>query len=252
MVNASSQTTSILINVTEGNDVVTGGTGNDSIFGGNGDDTLNGGDGNDVLFGDAGADVFNGGAGDDFFYIDQSDDRVADAGEGYDRAVLVTSDMSIEVDVTWTGLERIDGTGGAEVIDATGYAEAMVMLGNAGGDSLTGGLGNDVLFGNNGADTLDGGAGGVDQLFGGGNDGAVDVFIFADGSGVDRVRDFEDGFDILDVSEITGVAGIGDLSFSSTATNTMIQAGAEMIVLVNWLDGVDGDLTADDFAFAFA
>ncbi len=249
-VDASSQTTGMTISTKDGDDSIIGTQGADKIFAGAGNDTLDGGDGNDALFGQGGTDLFYGGAGDDFFYLDTSTDRVADAGTGSDRAVLETADMSISVDATWVGLERIDASTGSETIDASAYSEAIVMLGKEGADTLTGGSGNDVLYGHAGADVLDGGSGGVDQLFGGAGDNAIDTFVFGDGSGVDRVRDWEDGFDLMDVSGITGVTGFGDLTIFTNATNTMVDAGNEMIVLVSWVDGVDGALTDADFLFA--
>ena len=42
------------INVTDGDDVVDGGTGDDKLFGGGGKDSIDGGDGNDLIIGDGG------------------------------------------------------------------------------------------------------------------------------------------------------------------------------------------------------
>lgn len=240
VVTAAGSTEDLGLNGQDGADTLTGGSGSDLIFGGADNDTLSGGGGQDFLFGGTGADLFDGGSGDDFFYLDDSGDRVVDGGAGNDRAVLVKAGLSISVDGSWAGLERIDGVAGAEVIDATGYGTSLTILGNAGSDTLTGGLADDVIFGHAGADTLSGGAGGNDVLLGGGPDGFVDTFVFADGAGTDRINDWEDGFDLLDVTAITGVTGFADVTVDqSSGTNTVITAAAETIILQGFIGTID-------------
>ena len=53
----------VTVTVSDGNDLLCGGSGNDTLNGGAGNDTLGGGQGNDTLTGGTGADRFSGGAG---------------------------------------------------------------------------------------------------------------------------------------------------------------------------------------------
>ena len=125
--------------------------------------------------------------------------------------------------------------------------------GGDGLDTLIGGPGDDVLFGGAGNDQLIGGVG-RDVMTG---DAGSDTFRFAAiadsvvGALRDLVKDFTQGSDIVNFSQIdanTGVAGnqaftfvgtagfsgtAGELSFSQTATHTIIS-----------LD-VNGDAVAD-------
>ncbi|WP_281276203.1 choice-of-anchor L domain-containing protein [Aliishimia ponticola] len=166
-----------------GNDSFDGGAGDDVIRGGAGDDMMQGGDGSDIMFALAGADVLDGGADRDFLYGGRDADTVL-GGDGDDE---------------------VRGNLGAD--DISGEAGSDDLRGGGGNDTLDGGADNDFLFGENGADSLHGGAGN-DSLTGGMGsgvfDGASDTFIYAsssDGSGgFDRIKDWEDGIDALDLS----------------------------------------------------
>jgi Ca2+-binding RTX toxin-like protein len=137
----------------------------------------------------------------------------------------------------------VDAVAGAETINASAYSSALTIIGNAGADILTGGAGNDTIFGGSGADRLNGGPGGNDVLLGGGLDGSVDVFVFEDGTGTDRVNDFENGVDLIDVTGIAGVTGYDDVTVTFGPSSTTIVAGAETIIL----QGVIGDIDEFDF-----
>ena len=92
---------------------------------------------------------------------------------------------------------KLFGGGDNDTLD--GGSGADDLRGGDGNDYIFGDIGNDRLTGNNGADILeDGGAG--DLLFGG---GGGDTFVFEDISnmGVDRVKDWQDGSDILDLTD---------------------------------------------------
>lgn len=77
----------------------------------------------------------------------------------------------------------------------------------AGKDALYGDIGDDFLFGENGHDTLHCRAG-DDVLTGGAEggilDGQTDFFVFASSAfgsdGFDRIKDFEDGVDVVDLT----------------------------------------------------
>ncbi len=195
-----------------GNDVVRGGAGNDRIFGGTGYDTLYGEDGNDTVWGDNGRDTVRLGNGNDIFHDSaQNDSHGADTVFG------------------GNGADRINGGGGADIF--RGEDGNDVIRGGAGNDRLFGGAGGDWLHGGSGNDTLTGGAG-------------ADSFVFASGSGTDRVRDFVDGTDILQLIGHTG--GFADLTTTDQGADLRVAYDGGVILL----SGAAGlTLTAADFDF---
>ena len=74
---------------------------------------------------------------------------------------------------------------------------------------LFGGAGDDILNGGVGPDVLDGGTGN-DQLFG---QSGADSFVFALGYEADRVRDFEDNVDTIQIN--------ADLIAGNSSVNTL-------------------------------
>ncbi len=206
-----------------GADRITGGTSADHFAGRAGDDILSGEGGDDILWGEAGddqllgadgSDQAVGGAGDDAIRLGAGDDRgwgeagtdilhgedgddVIDGGDGNDRALL--------------GSGNDKGFGGRGDDRLIGDLGADQLIGGEGDDTAEGGIGNDKLWGGDGTDTLRGG-GGSDQFNGGadadliyldvGNDtawggGGDDRFIFTRGFGVDRIKDFQTGDQIV-------------------------------------------------------
>lgn len=106
----------------DGADSLSGNTGRDSIDGGRGNDTLSGGAGDDTVTGGAGDDRLFGGAGDDFIFGGYQGDDVAWGGDGADRffsAGVGSGTMQVmdydaaEGDVLVVG----DGSGGFDVSD---------------------------------------------------------------------------------------------------------------------------------------
>ncbi|MFC3631212.1 calcium-binding protein [Paracoccus angustae] len=73
------------------------------------------------------------------------------------------------------------------------------LAGGSGNDDLEGGLGNDVLAGGTGRDHLEGGVGN-DILTGG---SGADVFEFEWGDGRDRVTDFQNGIDRIELDDFS-------------------------------------------------
>ena len=165
---------SIVVNLDEG---YASGSGLDilagieNIFSGSGDDTLVGNSDDTVILGDLENDQKFGGAGDDWLTGGAGND-VIDGGAGADTLV------------------NVENLIGSDFNDN--------LRGGGQNDTLYGDAGNDWLSGDNGADVLDGGAG--DDILLGGADEAVDTFVFAAGYGDDRVRGFEDGHDVIDLS----------------------------------------------------
>ncbi|MBJ6370309.1 calcium-binding protein [Sedimentitalea arenosa] len=97
-----------------------------------------------------------------------------------------------------------------------------VLNGGKGADILKGGKGADKIFGGTGRDTLDGGEQN-DILIGG---GGFDRFVFRDGSGVDRIRDFNrDNREDIDLSAVTEIRTYRDL-----VNNHMQEVGGDVVI----------------------
>ncbi len=210
---------------TQPGDRLIGGDGDDTLHGGSGD-TLQGGDGDDWIFGQAGAGVIDGGAGTDRLRVamwTQTDGVVVDIGTG----VMAAADGIGTV----TGIELLEGDGGAGDDSLGGVGGNDTLNGQEGSDTLLGRGGDDWLVGDysgalsGGADRLEGGDGAdllqgegeADTLLGGAGDDSLwggagadllaggagsDRFFLQHATGVDRIADFEKGGsgDILDVS----------------------------------------------------
>jgi len=168
---------------------------------------------------------------------------------------------SATVTVTITGesnKDDVNGTssgdmliGDADPENIYGFGGADTIRGNGGDDCLFGGDGNDNMRGGNGDDVLVGGVG-RDVLAG---QAGADTFDYdaieestAAGSGRDRIVDFENDVDLIDLSDIDAISGGGDdaftfvTGFSGTAGELQIRAvGAGQLVEGD----VDGDGNAD-------
>lgn len=124
------------------------------------------------------------------------------------------------------------GTNAAETL-SSGSRTSDFLHGGGGRDTLKGGDKQDML--------VDGG--GVDRMFGGKGD---DVFSFVKDGKRDKVMDYEDGSDRIDLSRL-GVEGFRDVVVVQKSGGVLLKAAGEKIVLV----GADkGDIDADDFIFA--
>ncbi len=170
------------VNGGEGNDELTGGTGEDAFLGADGDDTLAGRAGDDTLMGGAGNDRLDGGDGNDLL----------DGGNFADT---------------------IKGKNGDDIV--LGDNGADMISGGSGNDSLSGGNGADSLWGGLGEDTLEGGVA-ADMFWGGGD---ADVFVLnavseSTNSGADRIRDFEQGLDRIDLSDLGDLEFVGNAGFA--------------------------------------
>lgn len=132
----------------------------DLMLGSTGDDVFWGFQGADRLYGDAGNDVLYGDLGNDVLFGERG------------RDVLLG----------WDHDDRLYGGRGTDS-----------LIGGRGADLLLGQGGNDVLRGDGGNDRLDGGLG-RDKLTGG---AGSDLFVFVEGFGTDRIKDFEDDKDTI-------------------------------------------------------
>lgn len=149
---------------------------------------------------------------------------------------------------------NVKGTLGNDEI--TGSTVRNALIGRAGDDVLDGGRGNDVLQGNHGDDRLLGGEGrdmlagglGSDTLFGG-SGGDTFTFYGADDLS-DRVGDFQDGLDQLNVSN-WGATSFDQLQISANGDGslTVAYAAGNVSFTVSGSGLSIGDLNAGDFIF---
>jgi Ca2+-binding RTX toxin-like protein len=163
-----------------------------------------------------------GGTGGDIYWVDDAGDVVIeDPGDaGIDT---VYASVTYALTGQAAGVEYLTQTG-TDNINATGNALNNIFSGNGGNNVLDGGDGNDILRGNAGNDTLIGGAGN-DALYGG---AGGDVFVFAPGSGMDVLYDFNATEDKLD---------LGDYGIDTSASLAAIAANYGSALQVNFGDG---------------
>ena len=190
-----------------GGGAIKGFFGND-VLTGNVTVNIDGGGGDDVLTGSAiGNDTLNGGTGDDTVFGRGGNDKIFGA----------------------AGDDTLNGNDGNDRIK-----------GNQGNDILNGGAGNDDIFAGSGNDTITGGAG--DDILRG--EAGADIFVFQTGANVDRIRDWQDGSDHIDLTSY-------NFADATTALTQFIQQGAN----VRFVDGSDtlviegvqlADITAAD------
>ncbi|PLX39332.1 MAG: hypothetical protein C0606_02055 [Hyphomicrobiales bacterium] len=247
---------------------VTSGGGNDKLTGNGGGNTLIGNNGNDALFGLGAQDVLRGGGGNDTLNGGTQHDTL-DGGGGVDTAIF-SGNGKITVDLRKTGIQntgqgndkllnienvtsgggndKLTGKGNNNVLNSNNGHDTLsgldgkdTLLGGGGNDKLFGGNQNDVLKGGAGADTLRGDAGN-DQLYG---QGGPDTFVFDDGFGKDRILDYNDNADTIDLRPYSGLANFGDLTIRSNANgDAVIDLGTDEITLVGVNKSV---LDASDF-----
>jgi hypothetical protein len=226
----------------KGDDHYTGGKYFDYVRDGDGLDTIKLGAGDDYYIatgaasGKDGDDIIDGGTGADIYYAGDStsDLRINLDTAAHDFKALLNTGLNLPdnvsaaqtaTDVTGAsdtgkdaiaGFEHVYGGQGDDRI--WGSSAANVFVGYDGNDALIGLGGNDLLYGGKGGDQLIGGAG-ADELWGGdgsGPDGVIDVFyvLTAKDSGItkstrDRIMDFEDGKDLINLSGIDANTTLG-------------------------------------------
>ena len=214
----------------EGDDSIFGGPDNDRLFGAAGQDTLFGNAGNDTLNGNAGADQMEGGEGDDTHFVDDLNDTVVELfGQGYDRII---SDVSILLpDHVEAGSLR-----GDQDLIMIAASTGSWIVGNSGDNILVGQDANDRLDGSAGDDTLDGGNGNDVMQGGSGTD------TFALSAGIDVFLDFEDGTDVIDMTDLS--LSFADLSIRQLGSDLLLSHVFGSLTL---RDMDLADLSADDF-----
>jgi len=208
----------------EGNDIIktkgaeraSGGLGNDRIIGDTGNEILNGNDGDDAVFGLAGNDQIYGGNGADHLYGGSGEDTVF-GGAGDDT---IRGNRGMDILFGDDGSDRIYGGGGNDILH-----------GDDGDDYLLGENGNDILNGGAGNDNMTGGAG-------------ADTFVFEEDSvaNYDRVKDFENGVDKIDLSSFNfgSFADVQALA-SDIASGLKLNFGSGNVLLLEGFTLVDFD-----------
>ncbi|MEP3637550.1 MAG: calcium-binding protein [Lentilitoribacter sp.] len=179
-----------------GNDSIDAGFGDDEVFGNSGDEIILLGDGNDFARTRGGNDLVFFGDGDDHALTGRGDD-IADGQAGDDLFFL--------------GIGNDTAFGGFGSDTLNGGSHADVLDGGPGDDRVRGEAGVDHLNGNSGNDLLNGGAG-------------ADTFWFFDieSMGQDRIKDFEDGLDKINLSD-WGFGSAADVLALASSTGSSNQ-----------------------------
>ena len=151
------------------------------------------------------ATTVNGGAGRDTAVFSARKNRInlnstkwQNTGDGKDRL------MSIE---------NVHAGGGIDVV--TGNKSANVLNGQKGNDQLKGGAGNDRLIGGQGFDKLWGQAG-------------RDIFVLTEGAGFDRIMDFKDGQDRIQLGK-----GVTNLKLQNRNGHAFVYEGKDLMAVVD-------------------
>lgn len=129
--------------------------------------------------------------------------------------------------------EIVGGRGKDELFGTDGFDE---IVGGRGKDELFGLEGNDTLNGGRGKDILDGGLGN-DVLTGG---RGKDIFVLAVGEGADTITDFNDGNNLIGLSN-----GLTFAELSFAGNSILVDDTKEILASVTGVD--TATLTASDF-----
>ena len=251
-------------------DVLWGDGGANRLDGGEGSDELRGNDGADKLYGGAGADMLNGGPGDDYAYYTNSgvgvlvrlhNARAVKYGEAEgDTLTGIEHLVGSEYNDTLAGDGEdniLEGRNGDDVLYGGPAGGDDEMYGGNGDDRIFGGKGNDILTGGEGNDYLKGGPGedtfivdgdDMDVLYGGPGQDTFQFFPSNLGGG--SIRDFNDGEDVIDLTEFTGINSMDDLDIVSHGDNVRIEvSGSDYLTTIILSDFDINNLDATDFLF---
>lgn len=197
-------------------DDMQGNGGNDTLVGGMGADRIDGGTGHDIVHGGAQNDTLLGAAGNDALYGGNDRDRM-DGGDGNDTLVG-----------NW-GNDTLLGGNGDDKLAAGSDNDAV--YGGAGRDQLIGFEGNDRLYDGTGQDVFNGGTG-------------ADVFVLSKDGDLDRILDFQDGIDLLDLTTAFATLTITTLK----PGQVQIDTGSDVLIVQDTARTLTAaDFTAADF-----
>ncbi len=138
--------------------------------------------------------------------------------------------------------DTLDGAERPDTINGMGGDDSLI--GGDGDDSLIGGDGNDTLLGGEGNDVLIGGAG-ANRLDG---DGGFDQYIIESGAQGTVIADYDPAnfVERIDLTALTQLTGLGDLTFTDEGANVRITGTGLDLVLENVQAA---QLDAADFLF---
>jgi Ca2+-binding RTX toxin-like protein len=199
----------------------------DTFFGNEQANSFSGGDGNDVFKTDAGNDTYLGGNGTDTVDYSASATAVTiNLGSGaVGSGGLAAGDQ-------YSSIENLTGSSSGDRL--TGNNAGNLLSGFSGNDTLDGSGGNDTVFGGAGADEMRGGAG-------------ADVFLYRSVSEstvaatFDNIKDFERGFDKIDLSAIDAITGGANDIFTFRLFNGAVAPRAGELVVNNVIFDSNGD-----------
>lgn len=192
-------------------DIIRSLAGDDIVRGFDGDDRLIGGDGNDRLFGETGNDRLVGNADDDILLGAAGRDRL----KGQAGNDLLKGGADNDRLNSGAGRDRLNGQGGDDI-----------LRGGSSRDILRGGAGDDRLVGDAGKDLIKTG-------------GGRDRILVKSNSGFDRVTDFRNNFDVID---LVGV-GFDQVNLLQRGDDVLVKLGRSNSLLLQ-----DTDLNAIDRA----
>lgn len=132
--------------------------------------------------------------------------------------------------------DSLSGSAAGESLSGT--AGDDLIAGRGGDDRLSGGGGNDRLIDGTGKDTLTGGAG-------------ADVFVFVADGQTDRITDFEDGLDLIDLGDLPMLYDFDQLALTQQGDAVRVTFGDEVLMIGAAGDLQVSDMTAEDFVFGF-
>lgn len=216
-------------------DQLAGDSGNNRLNGAAGADYLDGGDGADTLIGGAGGDTLVGGLGTDtadyttatsavtlnFFTGAFAGDAIGDTFNSIEAFTLTSFDDTFIG--AFNVAQNVLGGSGNDTISCTGNAI----------DRINGDVGNDTLAGGGGADVFE----------------FSRLFFFGSGTigwGQDRITDFQDNVDKIDLTRAFGITEFSDLTISQSGSDTIIAFSSDRITLSGF---TATNLTAADFIF---
>lgn len=212
----------------------------DVLYGSNFNDTLNGGAGDDMLYGEGGLNNMAGGLNNDFYSSTNRLDVITEAAnQGFDTLAadynVTTLVANVEELIIYGAATIGNGNNLDNSLNATSATHAMSLNGFGGTDTLYGSDFGDWLIGGTQNDTLYGG-------------GGADNFVFAAGTGADRIADFQNGIDHIDVrGRGFSAASIGSTILIGGGANALITIGPDTFRLTGVSQSA---INAADFAFA--
>jgi Ca2+-binding RTX toxin-like protein len=259
-----------------GNDTLFGGGGDDALYAGQGKDVMTGGAGKDTFLYAELSDSAVGADRDVITDFEQGTDKIdlhqlgatgfigsnAFSGRaGEVRAVSMLDGSLVELDADGDGIAdfQLELQGGVLLRsdDFVNLAQLPTdssdyLLGTSGSDNINGLAGNDTIAGLDGNDSINGGAGsdiligglGKDVLFGGIGSDIFDFNSAAEslsGANRDVIRDFQAGFDRIDLSDLGALHFIGRKSFRG-------EEGELRYTKLNGITLIEGDLDGDRVA----